>query len=88
MQEYGGFSDKDESPSQLVLFVDASGPQFARAEIVKESVKKFLRQRGARRDARLAETVSLFWLTSDGLWTARKGQATNDGEALVSDQVI
>jgi VWFA-related protein len=85
LQEYGGFSGKNESPSQLVLFVDATGPQFSRAAIVKESVKKFLRQRGARRDARLAETVSLFWLSSDGLWTARKGQATNDGEALVSD---
>jgi VWFA-related protein len=85
LQEYGGFSGENESPLQLVLFIDASGPQFARAAIVKEGVKRFLRQRGARRDARLAETVSLFWLSSDGLWTAGKGQAINDGEALVSD---
>jgi VWFA-related protein len=85
VQEHGGFSGENESPFQLVLFVDASGPEFARAAIVKESVKRFLRQTGARREARLAETVSLFWLSSDGLWTARKGQAINDGEALVSD---
>jgi VWFA-related protein len=65
---------------QVILFVDTLGISKEQASRVQLEVEQFLRQNGGL----LAQPVSIFGLSEDGLWTVSNHDST-DGNSLASD---
>lgn len=85
---FGASSAQPDSPVQVVLFVDTYCKRFVdtfcmsstTASRIQVGVEQFLRQKSGH----LAQPLSIFGLSDDGLWTVAHHDST-DGNTLASD---
>jgi hypothetical protein len=77
---FDGESARPDHPTQLVLFLDTLGLKSERVSMMQIAVAQFLRQNNGH----LAQPVSIFGFSEDGLWTIADHDS-NDGNTLASD---
>lgn len=77
---FTGQSAPPYHPVQIVLLLDTFDLSIAQASHEEDAVERFLRQNGGH----LAQPVSVFGLSNDGLWTVAQHEST-DGNSLASD---
>ena len=75
-QGFDGVSSQPDPPSEVIVVLDTIDLPDRLASYEKREVDRFLREN----DGRLAQPVSLFWLSDTGLW--RIGQPSLNGIAL------
>lgn len=75
-----GVSSWLHPPVQIILFVDTFEMRSAQTAQVELSIERFLRQN----DGHLAQPVSIFGFSGEGLWTIAHHDST-DGNLLASD---
>ncbi len=79
-REFYGAAKIAEPSVEVILFVDTTSLNSQQVVILQREVNKFLRQNGGR----LAHPVSIYWLTTSGLWVPPQPQPSLDGGALAA----
>jgi VWFA-related protein len=78
-QAFDGVSAKPDPSVEVILVIDTLGLPARLASYEREEVERFLKQNGGH----LAQTVSIFGLADNGLWTVP--QISSDGNVLAAE---
>ncbi len=79
-REFYGAAKIAEPSVEAILFLDTTSLNSQQVVILQHEVNKFLRQNGGH----LTHPVSIYWLTTSGLWVPPQPQPSVDGGGLAA----